>query len=205
MIGWEALLTLQLYESDGGVLEQPAAGLLADYIDRMDAAALLEAMRRISERLRQMTGSVEKECLEWEPEKIVITEDLRILIPGRYDMEIRMTPLVKTVFLLFLSHPEGIRFRELGLYRDEMLRFYMLISRRGDRAKMEKSIDRLTDPQDNSINEKVSVLTETLSRYFPGPHGLPYSVSGAAGTAKRIPIDRYYVEWLGTAPGTGAE
>ena len=195
MIGWEAYLTLLLYDGEKGILEEPAAGLLADYIDRMDAASLLEAMRRISERLRQLTGSVERECNEWEPEKIVITEDYRILIPGRYDMEIRMRPLVKTVFLLFLAHPEGIRFRELGLYRDEMLRFYMGISKRGGKEELEKSIDRLIDPDDNSINEKVSVLTETLSRYFEGPAVQLYTVTGAAGTSKRISLDRCYVEW----------
>ena len=202
MIGWEAFLTLRYYEGDSGVLEEPAAGLLAEYIDRMDAASLLEAMRRISERLRQMTGSTEEECESWVPEKIVITEDYRILIPGRYDMEIRMRPLVKTVFLLFLNHPEGIRFRELGLYRDEMMKYYLGISRRGDAESLSKSIDRLIDPDDNSINEKVSVLTETLSRYFPGPSAIPYSVTGAAGTPKRIALDRYYVEWSnGTKKG----
>ena len=195
MIGWEALSTLWLYDCDRGFLEEAAAGLLADYIDRMDAASLLEAMRRISERLRQMTGSAEPESGPWEPEKIVVTEDYRILIPGRYDMEIRMRPLVKTVFLLFLAHPEGIRFRELGLYRDEMLRLYMGISRRGDTEELEKSIDRLINPADNSINEKVSVLAETLSRYFEGPAVQPYSVTGAAGTPKRISLDRCYVEW----------
>lgn len=195
MIGWEAFLTLLLYEGESGVLEEPAAGLLAEYIDRMDAASLLEAMQRIAERLSRMTGSTEAEAEKWLPEKIVVTEDYRILIPDRFDMEIRMRPLVKTVFLLFLRHPEGIRFRELSKYREEMLRLYKAISNRGSLDNMEKSIDRLIDPSDNSINEKVSVLTETLSRYFPGPGALYYSVRGAAGQVKRISLDRCLVEW----------
>ena len=195
MIGWEAFLTLQLYETECGRLEDPAAGALAEYIDRMDAAALLEALRRIADRLRQMTGSAEPEAIPFEPERIVVTRDYRILLPDRYDMEIRMRPLVKTVFLLFLRHPEGIRFRELAHYRDEMLSLYGGISRRGDREAQERSIDRLLDPDDNSIHEKVSVLSETLSRYFHGPASIPYTITGAAGTPKRIPLDRYYVEW----------
>ena len=76
MIGWEALSTLWLYDCDRGFLEEAAAGLLADYIDRMDAASLLEAMRRISERLRQMTGSAEPEAEpEAKPEPAPVAAD----------------------------------------------------------------------------------------------------------------------------------
>ena len=195
MIGWEAFLTLRLHEEAGEVLEEPAAEALAEYIDRMDAGALLEAMRRISERLKSLTGFVPDQAPGAEPERLVITKNLRILLPGRYDTEIRMRPLVKTVFLLFLKHPEGIRFRELGTYREEMLALYGKISRRGDRASQEHSIDLLLRPDDNSIHEKVSVLTRTLSRYFKGPEIGFYTLSGPPGAPKRIPLDRYYVEW----------
>lgn len=195
MIGWEAFLTLRLHEEAGEVLEEPAAEALAEYIDRMDAGALLEAMRRISERLKSLTGFAPDQAPGAEPERLVITKNLRILLPGRYDTEIRMRPLVKTVFLLFLKHPEGIRFRELGTYREEMLALYGKISRRGDRASQEHSIDLLLRPDDNSIHEKVSVLTRTLSRYFKGPEIGFYTLSGPPGALKRIPLDRYYVEW----------
>ena len=195
MIGWEAFLTLRLLEEGEGTLEEPAAEALAAYIDRMDAGALLEAMRRISARLKFLTGSVETEVFTAEPERIVVTKDLRILLPERYDMEIRMRPLVKTVFLLFLKHPEGIRFRELRHYREEMRRLYGKISRRGDRMAMERSIDLLLDPDDNSIHEKVSVLSKTLFRYFEKPKAGFYVIGGHAGDPKRIPLDRYYVEW----------
>lgn len=195
MIGWEAFLTLRLHEEAGKVLEEPAAEALAEYIDRMDAGALLEAMRRISERLKSLTGFAPDQAPGAEPERLVITKNLRILLPGRYDTEIRMRPLVKTVFLLFLKHPEGIRFRELETYREEMLALYGKISRRGDRASQEHSIDLLLRPDDNSIHEKVSVLTRTLSRYFKGPEIGFYNLSGPPGAPKRIPLDRYYVEW----------
>ena len=195
MIGWEAFLTLRLHEEAGEVLEEPAAEALAEYIDRMDAGALLEAMRRISERLKSLTGFGPDQAPGAEPERLVITKNLRILLPGRYDTEIRMRPLVKTVFLLFLKHPEGIRFRELETYREEMLALYGKISRRGDRASQEHSIDLLLRPDDNSIHEKVSVLTRTLSRYFKGPEIGFYNLSGPPGAPKRIPLDRYYVEW----------
>ena len=50
MIGWEAQLWLR-HCLEGGVLEDPAVDYLAEKVDEMDAAALLEAMGLIRKRL----------------------------------------------------------------------------------------------------------------------------------------------------------
>lgn len=190
MIGIEAYLLLRHWTEEGGILEDPAVDYLAARVDAMDAAALLEAMRLIQDRLQRL--QVAASPME---ERIVITRDYRILLPDRFDTEIRLRPLVKTVFLLFLRHPEGIRFADLKDYRNELLSLYMGVSGRTDREGMEESIDRLTDPRDNSINEKASNLASALSRYFT-PENLPrYTLSGKAGAPKRILLDRYRVTW----------
>ena len=192
MIGREAYLLLQyLLEERGGVLEDPAVDYLAEHVDEMDAAALLEAMGLIRKRLSEMEGLEGTD----DGERIQITKDLRILLPDRFDTEIRLRPLVKTVFLLFLRHPEGIRFGDLQDYRNELMELYMGITRRNCRERAEQSIDRLTDPKDNSIHEKAANLAAALSRYFQ-PAELPaYTLTGKAGTPKRIRLNRTLVEW----------
>ena len=40
------------------------------------------------------------------------------------NMEIKMEPLVKSVYLLFLKHPEGIMFKCLPEYREELAQIY---------------------------------------------------------------------------------
>ena len=191
MMGMEAYVWLR-YRLDGnGILEDPTVDYLAGRVDEMDAAALLEAMGLIRRRLSEL-GLPEGTD---KGERLVITRDYRILLPERFDTEVRMRPLVKTVFLLFLRHPEGIRFGDLRGYRDEMLDLYMGISGRNDRAELERSIDRLIDPKDNSIHEKAANLAAALARYFR-PESLPaYMLTGKAGTPKRIRLDRRLVEW----------
>ena len=191
MIGLEAYLCLKDKLDGGGLLEDPAVDYLAERVDEMDAAALLEAMGLIRKRLSELDLQVGAD----EGERLVITRDYRILLPERFDMEVRMRPLVKTVFLLFLRHPEGIRFGDLHAYRGELLDLYMGISGRGDRQELEHSIDRLIDPKDNSIHEKAANLTASLARYFK-PGTLPaYTLSGKAGLPKRIRLDRSLVQW----------
>jgi len=186
----EAYLFLQ-YWLDDGRLEDPAEDYLAERVDEMDAAALLEALALIKKRLTEI------QVLEGMDtgERIRITKDFRILLPERFDTEVRLRPLVKTVFLLFLRHPEGIRFGELTDYRQEMTELYMGISPCSDAETARERIARLTDPRDNSIHEKAANLSAALSKYFK-PARLPaYTITGKAGTPKRIRLDRALVEW----------
>ena len=188
MIGVEAEVWLR-YCLEGGILEDPAVDYLAGRVDEMDAAALLEAMSLLRRRLAEL------DVLEGtdEGERILVTKDFRILLPDRFDTEVRMRPLVKTVFLLFLRHPEGIRYGNLREYRDELLDLYRSITRRTSGPEMERSIDRLIDLKDNSIHEKAANLAATLARYFR-PEQLPaYTLTGKAGAPKRIRLDRKLV------------
>lgn len=188
----EAYLWIRhMLDSGGGVLEDPAVDYLAERVEEMDAAALLEAMGLIRQRLARMDL---QEGMD-EGERILVTKDYRILLPDRFDTEIRMRPLVKTVFLLFLRHPEGIRFGDLDAYKAEMTDLYRRITRRSDLEQLRDSIDRLTDPKDNSIHEKAANLSATLARYFKPGQLSAYTLTGKAGTPKRIRLDRTLVEW----------
>ena len=190
MIGWEAQLWLQ-HCLESGVLEDPAVDYLAERVDEMDAAALLEAMGLLRKRLAEIA------VLEGtdDGERIRVTKDYRILLPDRFDTVIRLRPLVKTVFLLFLRHPEGIRFGDLPAYRNELMDLYLGITRRPSGPETEASIDRLIDPRDNSIHEKAANLAAALSKYFPPERMHAYTLTGKAGAPKRIRLDRSRVEW----------
>ena len=190
MIGFEAQLWLR-HCLEGGILEDPAVDYLAGKVDEMDAAALLEAMSLIRKRLSELEAF---EGMD-EGERILVTKDLRILLPDRFDTEIRMRPLVKTVFLLFLRHPEGIRYGDLKDYRDELTGLYKGITRRSDPERLQASIDRLVSPGDNAIHENAAKLAATLAGYFR-PEQLPaYTLTGKAGAPKRIRLDRTLVTW----------
>ena len=106
-----------------------------------------------------------------------------------------MPPLVKTLFLFYLKHPEGVPLGALGAHRTELMKIYGAVSPRGERENLQRSIDRLTDPTDNSAHEKVARLAPVLSRYFDKAILAPYLLHGPSGAIKRIPLDRSLVQW----------
>lgn len=86
---------------------------------------------------------------------LIITEDYKFYI-GDEGREVVLSPIHKSLYLLFLKHPDGIEFKNLSDYRDELMQTYLKVSHRLDVGKMEETIDRLTNPTDNAINEKCS-------------------------------------------------
>ena len=100
--------------------------------------------------------------------RLVITDDYRFVLED-YHKEVELQPVHKAVYLLFLAHPEGIEFKRLAEYRDELLGYYMSTAKMMDKEKVIESVDHLTDPLDNAINEKCSrikkVFLELMDEY----------------------------------------
>lgn len=73
-----------------------------------------------------------------------------------------MTPLQKALYIFYLRHPEGVEFKMLSAYYDELLAIYKVLSNREDWQKQQHSIRRLVDTTDNAINEKCSRIKEAF-------------------------------------------
>ena len=100
--------------------------------------------------------------------RLVITDDYRFILED-YHREVELQPVHKAVYLLFLAHPEGIEFKRLVEYREELTRYYMATAKIMDKEKVMESVDHLINPLDNAINEKCSrikkVFLELMDEY----------------------------------------
>ena len=93
--------------------------------------------------------------------RLVITKDYRFILED-YQKEVELQPVHKAVYLLFLAHPEGIEFKRLADYREELLRYYMATGKMMDKEKVIESVDHLVNPLDNAINEKCSRIKKAF-------------------------------------------
>jgi len=93
--------------------------------------------------------------------RLVITEDYRFVLAD-YNKEVELQPVHKAVYLLFLAHPEGIEFKKLADYREELMGYYLQTARWMDKEKIVESVDKLVDPLDNAINEKCSRIKKAF-------------------------------------------
>ena len=94
--------------------------------------------------------------------RMLITKDYRIILVDYDNKEVELQPVHKAVYLLFLSHPEGIEFKRLGEYREELTRYYMATAKLLDKEKIMEGVDHLVNPLDNAINEKCSRIKKVF-------------------------------------------
>lgn len=127
--------------------------------------------------------------------RIKITKDHKIFLVDYNNIEIKMTPLNKAIFILFLRHQEGIRFKALSDYSLELGEIYEKISPNSMDERQKESIRRVTDPFDNSINEKCARIREAFIGCIDERLASHYFVTGKRGEPKRITLDRSMVLW----------
>ena len=124
--------------------------------------------------------------------KLTITKDYRIMLG---DKEIKMEPLVKAVYLLFLKHPEGIAFKLLPDYRKELTSIYGDLKPLGLNDRVIRSIEDVTNLLLNSVNEKCSRIRAAFISEIEEPFAKEYYVTGKSGEAKKISLPRDLVIW----------
>lgn len=127
--------------------------------------------------------------------RLVVTKDYRIVLPDYQNMEIKMEPIVKAVYLLFLKHPEGIAFKCLPDYRQELASIYTKLRPMGLTDRALQSIEDVTNPLLNSINEKCARIRGAFLCEFDEYMAKHYYIDGLRGEAKKISLPRDLVVW----------
>ena len=133
--------------------------------------------------------------------QLIVTEDYRLVLADGANTEVKMEPLVKAIYFLFLSHPEGIVLKRLPDYRTELSSIYLLLRPSGMTDRVEKSIMDVTNPTLNSINEKCARIRKIFAGILPRSVARYYAISGKRGEVKKIDLVCANVIWKCKLPG----
>ena len=160
---------------------------------------LIDEIRERVEKLRQrgIAQSILEKILHPEEKysRLVVTKDYRLILPDYQNMEIKMEPLAKAVYLMFLNHPEGIMFKELPAYRKELAEIYLKLKPNGLTERVQQSIDDVTNPLLNSINEKCARIRGAFVGQFDDYLAKYYYIDGLRAKPKKISLSRELVIW----------
>lgn len=172
------------------------------YINNDEKQALYDSLvKEIKEKVQKLKeyGMSEKEITsllhtDQPVPTLTITKNYRIFL-GDNRVEIHMEPLVKAVYLLFLSHPEGIVFKELPDYRGELTKIYSEVRPWGLSERALQSIEDVTNPLLNSINEKCARIRKAFTTILANSIAGYYHIKGKRGSVKGITLPRELITW----------
>lgn len=150
--------------------------------------------KRCEKTMSRLGGREEKAKNVVKMSRVTISKDGIILLTD-YQKEVKMEPIVKAVYLLFLKHPEGIAFKCLPDYREELLGIYQKIKPFGLTERAIRSIEDVTNPLLNSINEKCSRIRAAFLSEVDPTLLEQYIVTGKSGEVKKVMLSRDFVVW----------
>lgn len=178
-------------------IDEATEKILSDIQEKLDAI-----------RLRGISEAVIAKYVSPHPtiSRLIVTNDLRIILSDYNDMEIKMEPLVKAVFLLFLRHPEGIILKDIADHKTELEIIYRAIRQhRNDirqrmaqhllPPKISTGIDNLTAPFSNSLNEKCARVKEAFVTRFHESIAQNYYIHGVRGMEYSIFLPAEKIIW----------
>lgn len=150
--------------------------------------------KRCDKTIKRLGFHEEKLKNQIKLSKLTITKDY-ILLLSDYNKEVKLEPIVKAVYLLYLNHPEGISFKYLPDYRKELADLYQKIKPFGLTERAIRSIEDVTNPLLNSINEKCSRIRAAFLPLVDTSLLDQYIIIGKSGEEKKIALPRDLVVW----------
>ena len=122
--------------------------------------------------------------------RLVIDNKKRIFLPDFGNIEIKLRPLEKTLYLFYLNHPEGVGLSFLRGKKEELYEIYGSLSSMGDMIEMKKRIDEMTNITSNSAAEKISKIKAAFVKSIGEELAKHYYIQGGYEEVKRVVLDR---------------
>lgn len=131
--------------------------------------------------------------------RLVITEQLRLILPDYNNKEIIMTPKAKALYLLFLRHPEGLYLKNLPDYKDQLRRIYGRLARRDDKQAIDQAIDTLILSISGDADTQRSRIKMAVNTAFADQiccdYGKWYIINGSRGGIMKIDLPQDKIIW----------
>lgn len=158
---------------------------------------MLRKIQELVEKLRQR--GIKQQLIEQmvrmtvKPSVLQVTDDARLLLTN-YDKEVKMLPIDKLVYIFFLRHPEGVALKDLIDHKEELTALYKRVLRcESLTVNQRKSIERLCNPLDNSVNEKISRIRQAFRAVVHDSIADNYVIRGQRGEVRSIALDDEFI------------
>lgn len=185
--------TKELMQKIDSIKEEGKYGVMVEAIMYM-LATIKEEKPEILSKIKPLLEK--KKMLESKVvlSPILIDKHYKILLPDFGNIEVKMHALPKTVYILFLRYPQGIRFKELYQHKAELLEIYNKVTNKYEKEEIEKAITDLVDMTNPSINQKCARIREAFRNLMDENIARYYYIDGTNGEPKKISLPENLID-----------
>lgn len=160
--------------------------------------AILDAIERLNDEYGISLEQIQSILAQLGKAKL---SRLRVDLNGKITLvdygnrEIDLDTLSKALYILFLKHPEGISYKCLSDYRDELYKIYSRITNKGSKQEIISTVAHLTNPfNTNQVCIHVARIKKAFLDIMGDSTAESYYIKGRQGYPKSISLDRGLVE-----------
>jgi len=124
--------------------------------------------------------------------RLKIDQKFKIFLPEFNNIEIKLRPLEKALYFLFMRYPEGIYHSSLSEHRTELYEIYASISTMGDLTEMKYRIDDMVNALSDSASQKISRIKRVFEDAIGPDLAKHYYIKGESGQKKKIDLNPAY-------------
>lgn len=128
-----------------------------------------------------------------EPVSLIVDSTGKIEIP-EHNLEIKLTPLFKTLYLFYLSKPLGVAVSELCDHQEELLEIYRKLRPNVSVEDAKTRISNLSHPLGDGFNPTRSQINRIITNLLQDPLADFYRISGSAGKPYKVTLPRELVD-----------
>lgn len=155
-----------------------------------DSGQLLFIVPILKDLLDKQTEKIDFKSIS----KIKIDKQNKVLLPY-FKKEVELSHLTKSIYFLFLKHPEGINLKHLESYKKELLAIYTSVSNQLDYDKMTKSIEDVVNLETKAIYTHLSRIKSAFYKIMDASHASHYVISGNGEENRKVLFNTNAIDW----------
>jgi hypothetical protein len=175
-------------------LDEEAVKIVNDLKEKLaaltDSGQLLFIVPILKDLLDKQTEKIDFKSIS----KIKIDKQNKILLPY-FKKEVELSHLTKSVYFLFLKHPEGINLKELENFKKELLTIYISVSNQLDHDKMIKSVEDVVNLETKAIYTHLSRIKSAFYKIMDASHANHYVISGNGEENRKVLFNTNAIDW----------
>jgi hypothetical protein len=109
------------------------------------------------------------------------------------NLEVRLTPRQRAIYMLYLNHPEGIGMTEVPDHRDELEKYYGRFANVSDPAIINMALENLLDILSGTLSTELSRIRAAFRKAAGEEMAKQYIIDGDSGRSKKVLLNRELV------------
>ena len=175
-------------------LDEEAVKIVNDLKEKLaaltDSGQLLFIVPILKDLLDKQTEKIDFKSIS----KIKIDKQNKVLLPY-FKKEVELSHLTKSIYFLFLKHPEGINLKELENFKKELLTIYISVSNQLDHDKMIKSVEDVVNLETKAIYSHLSRIKSAFYKIMDSSHANHYVISGNGEENRKVLFNTNAIDW----------